>query len=55
MKNKVLVILGTRPEIIRLSCTIKKLNDKITKYVYTNNKLLYEKIKFIMIHINNSL
>ena len=34
---------------------IKKLHDKITKYVYTNNKLLYEKIKFIMIHINKSL
>jgi hypothetical protein len=34
---------------------IKKMHDIITKYVYVNNKLLYEKIKFIMIHSNKSL
>ena len=32
MKKKILVILGTRPEIIRLSCIIQKLN----KFFLTN-------------------
>jgi serine/threonine protein kinase len=39
----------------RNNTNIKKIHDDITKYVYMNNKLLYEKIKFMMIHINNSL
>jgi len=34
---------------------LKKLHETITKYIYTNDKLLYEKIKFIMIHTNKSL
>jgi serine/threonine protein kinase len=34
---------------------LKKLHDIITKYVYSNDKLLYEKIKFIMIHTNKKL
>jgi UDP-N-acetylglucosamine 2-epimerase (non-hydrolysing) len=38
MKNKVLVILGTRPEIIRLSCTIKKLNDNFDTIVVNTNQ-----------------
>jgi UDP-N-acetylglucosamine 2-epimerase (non-hydrolysing) len=37
MKKKILVILGTRPEIIRLSCIIKKLDKNfITVVVNTN-------------------
>jgi len=37
MKSKILIILGTRPEIIRLSCIIKKLEiNFIVKVVNTN-------------------
>ena len=31
---------------------IKKFSFKIIKFIYTNNKLLYNKIKFIMINMN---
>ena len=59
MKNKVLVILGTRPEIIRLSCTIKKLNDNFdTIVVNTNqnfdknlNKFFFKELNFIILFL----
>ncbi len=34
---------------------LKKLHEIITRYIYSNDKLLYEKIKFIMIHTNKNL
>ena len=41
MKYKILTILGTRPEIIRLSCVIKKLNKYFYhKLVNTNQNLM---------------
>ncbi len=42
-------------ELKKNNINLKKLHEIITKYVYENNKLLYEKIKFIMIHTNKSL
>lgn len=52
MKKKVLIILGTRPEIIRLSCIIPKLQKNFnTKIVNTNqnfntnlNKIFFEQL-----------
>jgi UDP-N-acetylglucosamine 2-epimerase (non-hydrolysing) len=52
MKNKVLIILGTRPEIIRLSCIIKKIEKYfLTIVVNTNqnfdknlNKVFFEQL-----------
>jgi UDP-N-acetylglucosamine 2-epimerase len=38
MKKKVLVILGTRPEIIRLSCIIKKLDKNFLTVVVNTNQ-----------------
>lgn len=53
MKKKILIILGTRPEIIRLSCTILRLNkDYNLKIVNTNqnsdknlNKVFFKELK----------
>jgi UDP-N-acetylglucosamine 2-epimerase len=52
MQNKVLIILGTRPEIIRLSCIIKKIEKYfLTIVVNTNqnfdknlNKVFFEQL-----------
>jgi UDP-N-acetylglucosamine 2-epimerase (non-hydrolysing) len=70
IKNKVLVILGTRPEIIRLSCIIKKLFDNFeTIVVNTNqnfdknlNKVFFKELnlrkpKYILrpLKVNNSI
>lgn len=52
MKSKILIILGTRPEIIRLSCIIKKLEKNfILKIVNTNqnfdtnlNKIFFKEL-----------
>jgi UDP-N-acetylglucosamine 2-epimerase (non-hydrolysing) len=38
MKNKVLIILGTRPEIIRLSCIIKKIEKYFIPVVVNTNQ-----------------
>jgi UDP-N-acetylglucosamine 2-epimerase len=38
MKKKILVILGTRPEIIRLSCIIKKLDKNFFTVVVNTNQ-----------------
>ena len=38
MKNKILVILGTRPEIIRLSCIIKKIEKYFSIVVVNTNQ-----------------
>ena len=38
MKNKVLIILGTRPEIIRLSCIIKKIEKYFLTIVVNTNQ-----------------
>lgn len=38
MQNKVLIILGTRPEIIRLSCIIKKIERYFTTVVVNTNQ-----------------
>jgi UDP-N-acetylglucosamine 2-epimerase len=38
MKKKILVILGTRPEIIRLSCIIKKLDKNFFTIVVNTNQ-----------------
>ena len=66
MKSKILIILGTRPEIIRLSCIIKKLEKNfILKIVNTNqnfdknlNKIFFKELNlkkpFYNLSINNS-
>jgi UDP-N-acetylglucosamine 2-epimerase (non-hydrolysing) len=38
MKNKILIILGTRPEIIRLSCIIKKIEKYFLSVVVNTNQ-----------------
>jgi len=38
MKNKILIILGTRPEIIRLSCIIKKIERYFFSVVVNTNQ-----------------
>jgi len=38
MKNKILIILGTRPEIIRLSCIIKKIDKYFLSVVVNTNQ-----------------
>jgi UDP-N-acetylglucosamine 2-epimerase (non-hydrolysing) len=38
MKSKILIILGTRPEIIRLSCIIKKLEKNFNVQVVNTNQ-----------------
>ena len=38
MKNKILVILGTRPEIIRLSCIINKIEKYFSLIVINTNQ-----------------
>ena len=38
MQNKVLIILGTRPEIIRLSCIIKKSEKYFLTVVVNTNQ-----------------
>jgi UDP-N-acetylglucosamine 2-epimerase (non-hydrolysing) len=38
MKNKILVILGTRPEIIRMSCIIKRLHNNFLIVVVNTNQ-----------------
>lgn len=38
MKNKILIILGTRPEIIRLSCIIKKIEKYFLSIVVNTNQ-----------------
>ena len=38
MQNKVLIILGTRPEIIRLSCIIKKIEKYFLTVVVNTNQ-----------------
>jgi UDP-N-acetylglucosamine 2-epimerase len=38
MKNKILIILGTRPEIIRLSCIIKKIERYFYSVVINTNQ-----------------
>ena len=45
-KLKILTIVGTRPEIIRLSVIIKKLNQLF------NHKLIFHKSKFFQRTIN---
>jgi len=66
MKSKILIILGTRPEIIRLSCIIKKLEKNfILKIVNTNqnfdtnlNKIFFKELNlkkpFYNLNIKNS-
>ena len=38
MKKKIITILGTRPEIIRLSCIIKKLDENFNHIVINTNQ-----------------
>ena len=38
MKNKILIILGTRPEIIRLSCIMKKIEKYFLSVVVNTNQ-----------------
>jgi UDP-N-acetylglucosamine 2-epimerase (non-hydrolysing) len=38
MKNKILIILGTRPEIIRLSCIIKKIDKYFSSVLVNTNQ-----------------
>jgi UDP-N-acetylglucosamine 2-epimerase (non-hydrolysing) len=66
MKNKILIILGTRPEIIRLSCIINKLEKNFNvKVVNTNqnfnvnlNKLFFKELNlkkpFYNLNIKNN-
>ena len=42
MKKKIVTILGTRPEIIRLSCIIKQL-DKNFNHILINTNQNYDK------------
>ena len=42
MKKKIVTILGTRPEIIRLSCILKKL-DKNFNHILINTNQNYDK------------
>ena len=38
MKKKILTILGTRPEIIRLSCIIKKIDNYFVNILVNTNQ-----------------
>ena len=47
MKKKILTILGTRPEIIRLSCIIKKIDKNFVNILVNTNQNYYKNLNLV--------